>query len=181
MNDPRVLPCREMRLVAAAAREEEPSASECAIGEPIADRGCSGRGNWRRTDDRGRDFVAAPGADRVFLASSAAPHVSLEAPRQQGCDAGSGLSRRMHGAMRRGRASRRTKEAFEPIVVKPHAQPMADQTRGHRVEHLLEDEAAGRGDAAIENARRPPRLLAAGSASASTISNLLRFASCNSN
>ena len=40
---------------------------------------------------------------------------------------------------------------------------------------------AGRGDAAIENARRPPRLLAAGSASASTISNLLRFASCNSN
>lgn len=41
---------------------------------------------------------------------------------------------------------RSAKEAFDPIVVKPHAQPVTDQARGHRVEHLAKDEPAGRGD-----------------------------------
>ena len=29
-------------------------------------------------------------------------------------------------------------EQFEPIVVEPHAEPLADQPRWHRVEHLPE-------------------------------------------
>ena len=41
---------------------------------------------------------------------------------------------------------RRAEETFEPIVIQPHAKPMADQARGHRIEHLLEGEPAGRGD-----------------------------------
>ena len=40
----------------------------------------------------------------------------------------------------------RTEEAFEPIVIETHAQTVADQPRRHRIEHLLEAEAAGRGD-----------------------------------
>ena len=54
---------------------------------------------------------------------------------------------------------RRAEEAFEPVIVEPHAQPMADQTRGHRVEHPLEDEAARRGDAddRLLVIRRPTR------------------------
>ena len=40
----------------------------------------------------------------------------------------------------------RAEEAFEPIVVETHAKAMADQSRRHRIEHLLEPEAAGRGD-----------------------------------
>ena len=35
---------------------------------------------------------------------------------------------------------RRAKKAFEPIVVQAHAQAMANQARGHRIEHLLEGE-----------------------------------------
>jgi hypothetical protein len=41
---------------------------------------------------------------------------------------------------------RRAEEAFEPVVVEPHAKPMADQARGHRIEHFSEDEPAGRSD-----------------------------------
>ena len=41
---------------------------------------------------------------------------------------------------------RRAEETFEPVVIQPHAKPMADQARGHRIEHLLEGEPAGRGD-----------------------------------
>ena len=32
---------------------------------------------------------------------------------------------------------RRAEKAFEPVVVEAHAQAMADQARGHRIEHLL--------------------------------------------
>src|SRR6267143_2938737 len=41
---------------------------------------------------------------------------------------------------------RRAEEAFEAVVVEPYAKPVADQARRHRIEHLLEDEPAGRGD-----------------------------------
>jgi hypothetical protein len=41
---------------------------------------------------------------------------------------------------------RRAEKAFQPIVVEAHAQAMADQARGHRIEHLLEGEPASRGD-----------------------------------
>src|SRR5271156_1958048 len=45
-----------------------------------------------------------------------------------------------------GEDRRRALEAFEPIIVKMHAQPLADQSRGNRVEHLAQDESAGTGD-----------------------------------
>ena len=35
---------------------------------------------------------------------------------------------------------------LEPIVIQAHPQAVADQARGHAVEHLAQDEAAGRGD-----------------------------------
>ncbi len=41
---------------------------------------------------------------------------------------------------------RRTEKAFQPVIIKAHPQPMTDQARGHRIEHPLQDEAAGRGD-----------------------------------
>jgi hypothetical protein len=41
---------------------------------------------------------------------------------------------------------RGAEKAFKPIVVKTHAQAVADQARGHRIENLLEAEAAGRGN-----------------------------------
>src|SRR5260370_33107694 len=41
---------------------------------------------------------------------------------------------------------RRAEEAFEPVVIEPHAKSVADQARRHRIEHLLEDEPARRGD-----------------------------------
>src|SRR5690348_14916467 len=44
------------------------------------------------------------------------------------------------------RQRRRAEEAFEPVVVDPHAKPVADSARRHRIEHLLEDKPAGRGD-----------------------------------
>jgi hypothetical protein len=55
-----------------------------------------------------------------------------------------------------GVAPRRT---FEPIIVKAHAQAMADQARGHRVEHPLEDEPArpGNGDDRLLVIPRPAR------------------------
>src|SRR6266481_9378170 len=36
--------------------------------DSVLGRGCTGRRNGRRTDDRGRDFVAAPAVGGVFLA-----------------------------------------------------------------------------------------------------------------
>jgi len=41
---------------------------------------------------------------------------------------------------------RRAEEAFQTIVVQPHAQAMSDQPGGHRIEHFFEGEPAGRGD-----------------------------------
>ena len=35
-------------------------------------------------------------------------------------------------------------EQLEPVVVETHAQPVPDQAGGHAVEHLAQDEAAGR-------------------------------------
>jgi ABC-type sugar transport system ATPase subunit len=35
---------------------------------------------------------------------------------------------------------------FEPIVIKMHPQPLADQSRGNRVEHFAQREGAGAGD-----------------------------------
>src|SRR5258708_1196834 len=52
----------------------------------------------------------------------------------------------MSGMVAEWREGRRTEKACEPVVVEPHAKPVADQARGHRIEHLLEDEPAGRGD-----------------------------------
>src|SRR6201995_5122337 len=54
---------------------------------------------------------------------------------------------------------RRAQETFEPIVIQPHAKAMADQARGHRIEHLLEGEPAGRteGYGRLFVIRRPPR------------------------
>jgi hypothetical protein len=37
---------------------------------------------------------------------------------------------------------RRAKKAFEPIIVKAHAQAMNDEVGGHRIEQLLEREPA---------------------------------------
>jgi hypothetical protein len=37
---------------------------------------------------------------------------------------------------------RRTKKAFEPVVVEAHPQPMTDQAGRHRIEHLFQREAA---------------------------------------
>src|SRR6266568_2791734 len=53
----------------------------------------------------------------------------------------------------------RAEEAFEPVIVEPHAKPVADQARRHRIEHLLEDEPAGRsdGDDGLLVIRRPAR------------------------
>src|SRR5271166_2414401 len=45
---------------------------------------------------------------------------------------------------------RRALETFEPIVIKAHPQPMADQSRGDRVEHLAQREGAGTGDVDID-------------------------------
>ena len=52
-----------------------------------------------------------------------------------------------------------TEKAFEPIVVKPHAQPMADQTGRHRIKDLSQDEPAARrdGDDGLFVIRRPAR------------------------
>src|SRR5882724_5504460 len=52
---------------------------------------------------------------------------------------------------------RRAEEAFEPIIIEAYAQPMADQARGHRIEHFSEDEPAGRsdGDDGLLVIRRP--------------------------
>src|SRR5947209_9248826 len=54
---------------------------------------------------------------------------------------------------------RRAEEAFEPVVVEPHAKPVADQARRHRIEYLLEGEPAGRGDGddSLLVIRRPAR------------------------
>src|SRR6202020_2723006 len=40
----------------------------------------------------------------------------------------------------------RALEAFEPIVMEMHPQPLADQPGGNRIEHLAQDEGAGTGD-----------------------------------
>ena len=53
---------------------------------------------------------------------------------------------------------RRAEEAVEPVVVEMHAQAMADQPRGRRVEHPTQDEAAAgrdRDDLLLEVGRAP--------------------------
>src|SRR5271166_4008524 len=45
---------------------------------------------------------------------------------------------------------RRALETFEPIVIETHPQPMADQSRGNRVEHLAQREGAGAGDVDVD-------------------------------
>src|SRR5206468_1012760 len=54
---------------------------------------------------------------------------------------------------------RRAEKTCEPIIVEAHAEAMADQARGHRIEHLLEDEPArrGNGDDRPLVIRRPAR------------------------
>jgi hypothetical protein len=44
------------------------------------------------------------------------------------------------GERRAPRLAGPSQAAVEPIIVKAHAQAMADQARGHRIEHLLEGE-----------------------------------------
>ena len=56
------------------------------------------------------------------------------------------LARRRGTSTSKGDEGRRADEEVEPVVIQPHTHPVADQARGHGVEHLLEDEAAGRGD-----------------------------------
>ena len=56
------------------------------------------------------------------------------------------LAARMRATAAQAHQRRRTEKAFEPIIVEPHAQPMPDQPRGHRVEHLAQAEAAARRD-----------------------------------
>ncbi len=34
-------------------------------------------------------------------------------------------------------------EAFEPVVIQTHAQPVTDQSRGNRIKHLAQGEGAG--------------------------------------
>ena len=45
---------------------------------------------------------------------------------------------------------RRALKAFQPIVVEAHPQPVADQARGNRVEHLAQREGAGAGDVDVD-------------------------------
>ena len=44
----------------------------------------------------------------------------------------------------------RALEAFQPIVIETHPQPMADQSRGNRVEHLAQREGAGGRDIDVD-------------------------------
>ena len=52
------------------------------------------------------------------------------------------LAAGVRAAARQRHQRRRAEKAFEPIVVETHPQAMADQPGRHRVEHLLEAEAA---------------------------------------
>ena len=45
---------------------------------------------------------------------------------------------------------RRALEAFEPIVIETHAQPMTDQPGGNRVKHLAQREGAGGRDVDVD-------------------------------
>ena len=49
-----------------------------------------------------------------------------------------------------GENGRRALEAFQPIVIETHPQPMADQSRGNRVEHLAQREGAGGRDIDVD-------------------------------
>ena len=49
-----------------------------------------------------------------------------------------------------GENGRRALEAFQPIVIETDPQPMADQSRGNRVEHLAQREGAGAGDIDVD-------------------------------
>src|SRR5271163_227547 len=53
---------------------------------------------------------------------------------------------RLGAAAPQGENRRRALKAFEPIIVQMHPQPLADQSRGNRVEHFAQDEGAGAGD-----------------------------------
>src|SRR5271156_5660709 len=53
---------------------------------------------------------------------------------------------RLGAATPQGENRRRALEAFETIIVKMHPQPLADQSRGNRIEHFAQDEGAGAGD-----------------------------------
>ena len=50
----------------------------------------------------------------------------------------------------RGENWRRALEALEPIVMKVDPQPLADQSRGNRVEHLAQREGAEAGDVDVD-------------------------------
>jgi len=45
---------------------------------------------------------------------------------------------------------RRALEAFEPVVIKTHAQAVTDQSGGDRVKHLAQREGAGRRDVDVD-------------------------------
>jgi hypothetical protein len=60
------------------------------------------------------------------------------------------LAVRLRSPAPQGDDGRRAQEAFEPIVIKAHAQPVADQLRGNGVEHLAQREGAGRRDIDID-------------------------------
>ena len=45
---------------------------------------------------------------------------------------------------------RRALEAFEPVVIKTHAQPVTDQSGGNRVKHLAQREGAGCRDVDVD-------------------------------
>ena len=60
------------------------------------------------------------------------------------------LAARLGPPAPQGENRRRALEAFEPIVVEMHAQPLADQPRGDRIEHLAQGEGAGAGDVDVD-------------------------------
>ena len=80
-----------------------------------------------------RHWLAAQGMDNMAIVDDMATFaVGLRSPASQGDD------------------KRRALEAFEPVVIKAHAQPMTDQSRGNRVKHLAQREGAGGGDIDID-------------------------------
>ena len=73
-----------------------------------------------------RHRLAAQGMDDMAIVDDMAMFaVWLRSPAPQGDD--------VRGAL----------EAFEPVIIKTHAQPMTDQSGGDRVKHLAQREGAG--------------------------------------